>query len=152
MSRLSKGNLLPLEAPRRWADLGPTAINKGQCPVRDVLDHIGDKWTALIVITLGPSPCRFSALHRAIPDISKRMLTQSLRNLEQDGLLSRHVFPTKPPAVEYRLTAMGQSFLRHLEGLIVWAEENHPAIREARLRFAAANDGEDSREPALLPG
>lgn len=141
MSRLSKGNLLPqTAAPTPWASLGPASINQGQCPVRDVLDHIGDKWTALIVLTLGSSPSRFSALHRAVPDISKRMLTQSLRNLERDGLLSRHVFPTKPPAVEYRLTPMGQSFLRHLESLVAWAEENHPAVREARLRFETAND------------
>jgi len=69
-----------------------------QCPVRDVLDRIGDKWSTLILSTLAASPHRFSAVQRAIPDISKRMLTQTFRDLERDGLIARTVFPTKEPS------------------------------------------------------
>jgi DNA-binding HxlR family transcriptional regulator len=78
-----------------------------QCPVRDVLDRIGDKWSTLILVTLANGPHRFSAVQHAIPDISKRMLTQTFRDLERDGLIARTVFPTRPPSVEYRLTPLG---------------------------------------------
>lgn len=106
-----------------------------QCPVRDVLDRIGDKWSTLIVMTLATGPHRFSAILRAIPDISKRMLTQTLRTLERDGLIARTVFPTKPPSVEYRLTPLGTTILEPLEALIQWANRSHGKIREARLAF-----------------
>ena len=79
--------------------------------MRDVLDRIGDKWSTLILSTLARGPQRFSAVRRAIPDISKRMLTQTFRDLERDGLITRTVFPTKPPSVEYRLTPLGESIL-----------------------------------------
>jgi DNA-binding HxlR family transcriptional regulator len=81
------------------------------CPVRNLLDHIAAKWTTLILVELAEGPRRFNALSRALPDISKRMLTQSLRDLERDGLIAREVFPTKPPSVEYRLTPLGLSLL-----------------------------------------
>src|ERR1700748_1857030 len=81
------------------------------CPVRDVLDCIGDKWSILLVMTLATRPQRFGELGRAIRDISKRMLTQTLRDLERDGLIPRHVFPTKPPSVEYCLSPRDQSLL-----------------------------------------
>lgn len=118
----------------QWQDFG---LDPAQCPVRDVLDRIGDKWTTLILIILGIKPHRFSDIRRAIPDISKRMLTQSLRNLERDGMVTRHVFPTKPPSVEYRLSALGISVLEPLAGLVKWAEGNHSAIRDAREQFDA---------------
>ena len=82
------------------------------CPVRGVLDRLGDKWTTLIVVVLSQRPHRFSEIRRAVPDISKRMLTQTLRDLERDGMILRRVFPTKPPSVEYRLTELGESLLR----------------------------------------
>lgn len=109
-----------------------------QCPVRDVLDRIGDKWSTLILGTLAAGPHRFSAVQRAIPDISKRMLTQTLRDLERDGLIARTVFPTKPPSVEYRLTPLGETILEPLAVLIRWADGSHAAIRAARLVFDAA--------------
>lgn len=112
-------------------------LDPARCPVRDVLAHLGSKWTTLIVIALATEPRRFSALQRAVPDISKRMLTQTLRDLERDGLLSRHVFPTKPPSVEYCLTTLGQSLLDPVAYLFAWAERNHDDIKEARLRFDA---------------
>src|SRR4051794_16997449 len=106
-----------------------------KCPVRDVLDQIGDKWSTLILLILGERSHRFGELRRAVPDISQRMLTQTLRDLQRDGLISRHVHPTVPPSVEYRLTPLGQSFLGPLEGLVQWAETHFGAIKMARDHF-----------------
>jgi len=105
------------------------------CPVRDVLDQIGDKWSTLFIGILGERPHRFGELRRAVPDISQRMLTQTLRDLQRDGLVSRHVYPTVPPSVEYSLTPLGRSLLEPLDGLIRWAKAHHGAIRQARADF-----------------
>ena len=105
------------------------------CPVRDVLDRIGDKWSMLMIMALAMRPHRFSELHRAVHDISKRMLTQTLRDLERDGLITRHVFPTKPPSVEYRLAPLGLSLLDPMAGLVEWADRCHGDIHAARARF-----------------
>jgi DNA-binding HxlR family transcriptional regulator len=110
------------------------------CPVRDVLDRIGDKWSMLMIMALAMRPQRFSELHRAIRDISKRMLTQTLRDLERDGLITRHVFPTKPPSVEYRLAPLGQSLLDPMAGLIDWADRCYGDIHAARARFDGTPD------------
>ncbi|MFC0691401.1 winged helix-turn-helix transcriptional regulator [Paraburkholderia humisilvae] len=109
------------------------------CAVRDVLDRIGDKWSMLMIMELATRSQRFSALHRAIPDISKRMLTQTLRDLERDGLVTRHVFPTKPPSVEYRLAPLGQSLLDPMAALIDWADRRYSDIHAARVRFDGAH-------------
>ena len=116
------------------------SFDASACPVRNVLDRVGDKWTLLALIALASRPQRFSELHRAIPDISKRMLTQTLRELERDGLADRQVFPTKPPKVRYSLSPLGLSVLKPLAALVGWAEDSYPAIREARQRFDAAAD------------
>ncbi|MGD9864271.1 MAG: winged helix-turn-helix transcriptional regulator [Pseudodonghicola sp.] len=116
-----------------WKATGPDI---GDCPVRHVLDHIAAKWTTLILLELERGPARFNAIGRALPDISKRMLTQSLRDLERDGLIARQVFPTKPPSVEYRLTEMGRSLLAPLAALIDWAERHADPIAEARRLYA----------------
>lgn len=113
-------------------------LDPALCPVRDVLDRMGDKWTTLILIALAAAPRRFSMLYRTVPDISKRMLTQTLRDLERDGMITRHVFPTKPPSVEYRLSPLGRSMLDPLAALVEWAERNHSDIQRARTRFDAA--------------
>ena len=118
-----------------WRDRGCDAAG---CPVRNVLDRIGDKWTLLALVALAARPHRFSELHRAIPDISKRMLTQTLRELERDGMAEREVFPTKPPSVRYSLSPLGRSVLTPLAGLVAWAEDSYPAVRAARARFDAA--------------
>jgi DNA-binding HxlR family transcriptional regulator len=110
-------------------------ITSGACPVRDVIDHLGDKWSTLLIMVLAQGPQRFNAIKRAVPDISQRMLTQTLRDLQRDGLITRHVFPTQPPSVEYRLSEMGQSLLEPLSVLVAWAEGNHAAIREARTVY-----------------
>jgi DNA-binding HxlR family transcriptional regulator len=121
-----------VEMFRNWKAL---PLDPAACPVRDVLDRIGDKWSTLIVITLTERPYRFGELRRSVPDISQRMLAQTLRDLQRDGLVSRHVFPTQPPSVEYRLTPLGRSLIGSLAGLIRWAAEHHGAIREARRDF-----------------
>jgi len=106
-----------------------------KCPVRDVLDRIGDKWSTLILVTLANGPHRFSGVQRAIPDISKRMLTQTFRDLERDGLIARTVFPTRPPSVEYRLAPLGETILEPLTVLVRWADRSHTAIKNARLAY-----------------
>ncbi len=123
---------------QRFDACGGAAFERSNCPVRDVLDLVADKWTTLVLFALTGAPRRFSALQRAIPDISKRMLTQTLRDLERDGLITRHVFPTKPPSVEYRLSELGTSSLASLAALVDWATDNHAAIREARARYDGA--------------
>ena len=114
------------------------SVEPVHCPVRDVLDRIGDKWSILMIMTLAAGPQRFSALHRAIRDISKRMLTQTLRDLERDGLITRHVFATKPPSVEYRLSPLGHSLLEPMASLVDWADTRYTDIHDARARFDSA--------------
>lgn len=121
----------------RFTDWRAWAFDPARCPVRDVLSHLGDKWSVLILIALAAQPRRFSEIKRSVPDISKRMLTQTLRDLERDGLLTRQVFPTKPPSVEYRLTPSGESLLDPLAALVAWAEQTHDEIRHARTNFDA---------------
>tara|TARA_R110002124_G_scaffold63350_13_gene173076 strand:+ start:9984 stop:10385 length:402 start_codon:yes stop_codon:yes gene_type:complete len=107
----------------------------GDCPVRGVLDKISDKWSMLLVMTLASGPQRFNQLRRELPDISQKMLTQTLRSLQRDGMVARQVFDTKPPSVEYRLTPLGQSIIVPFGHLIEWAGENHKRIDQARLSF-----------------
>jgi DNA-binding HxlR family transcriptional regulator len=111
------------------------AFDASRCPVRDVLAHIGDKWATLILLTLGERPARFGALRRALPDISQRMLTQTLRDLQRDGLIRRKVFATVPPSVEYSLTPLGLSLIAPIVALVQWADEHHAAIVRARRAF-----------------
>jgi DNA-binding HxlR family transcriptional regulator len=92
----------------------------------------------LVMLFLDTGTLRFSALGRAIPDISQRMLSQTLRRLEEDGLLTREVFPTIPPKVEYSLTELGRSLLEPLRSMMSWADKNHELIRAARQRAAMA--------------
>lgn len=109
------------------------------CPVRSVISHIGDKWSTLLLARLTEKPCRFGELRRSIPDISQRMLTQTLRDLQRDGYVDRTVFPTKPPSVEYRLTELGQALVISLQHLVDFAFANHALVEEARSRFDAEN-------------
>lgn len=106
--------------------------NWTRCPIRDVLDRIGDRWSLLVLICLREGTLRFSELRREVGDISQRMLSQTVRRLEEDGLVSRRVFPTVPPRVDYSLTPLGHSLLVPLDGLVAWAETNRPAIHAAR--------------------
>lgn len=134
------------DTPTAVDDWKLTELEAVNCPVRDVLDRVGDKWSVLIVSYLSQGPQRFSALAREVPDISKRMLTETLRNLERDGLLTRTVFPTKPPSVTYELTAVGRELITVLVPLIRWADQRHPTIRTAR----AAYDNAQTAEPVKV--
>lgn len=102
------------------------------CPIRDVLDRIGDQWSFLVMDTLASGTQRFNELMRAIGDISKQMLSRTLKRLQEDGLVRRTLYAEVPPRVEYELTALGRSFLVPMKGLIAWADEHHPTVRESR--------------------
>ncbi len=108
--------------------------------ISELLSRIGDKWTVLVVQTLGEGPRRFGELRREIPSVSQRMLTLTLRNLERDGLVSRTVTPTIPPRVDYELTELGQSLQKPISGLATWALENVEAIHGAQARFDAERE------------
>jgi DNA-binding HxlR family transcriptional regulator len=108
--------------------------------VSEVLARVGDKWTVLVVSVLGDGPKRFNEVRRALGSISQRMLTLTLRGLERDGLVTRTVFPTIPPRVDYELTRLGRSLLEPVERLGTWARQNRPAIADARRRFDASAD------------
>lgn len=110
------------------------------CPVRQVLDRIGDKWSTLMLLSLSERPYRFGELRRLIPDISQRMLTQTLRDLQRNGLILRTVFPTQPPSVEYRLTPLGESLLEPLQALVRWAENHYGRIQSARQHYDGKAD------------
>jgi DNA-binding HxlR family transcriptional regulator len=114
---------------RSQADFAPL------CPIRDVLDRLGDRWTLLVLMELQKGTLRFSALKKQISDISPRMLAQTVRQLEYDGLVRRTIYPTIPPKVEYALTPLGVSMLKPVGALIEWASENHNAVRAARAAY-----------------
>ena len=100
-----------------------------------VLDRVGDKWSVLVVVMLGRGPKRFNELRRSIASISQRMLTLTLRGLERDGLVTRTMFLTIPPRVDYELTKLGRSLLLPVGALSKWARENHAKIVAARRDF-----------------
>jgi len=108
----------------------------GDCrAISDVLARVGDKWSVLVVSRLGEGPLRFNELRRSIGGISQRMLTLTLRGLERDGLVTRTVFPTIPPRVDYALTALGRDLLVPVSALGAWAIRNQPKIARAREQF-----------------
>src|SRR5436305_13691250 len=108
--------------------------------ISTLLSRIGDKWTVLVVTTLGEGPRRFNELRREIPSVSQRMLTLTLRNLWRDGLVKRTVTPLIPPRVDYELTELGQSLQKPICGLASWAMGNVGAIHEAQRRFDSEHD------------
>ena len=129
-ARPSSSNLV--SAAKRAAIVEP-------CPIRDVLDRIGDQWSLLVLQALAARLMRFGEINRAIGDISKQMLSRTLKRLEQDGFVKRTLFAEIPPRVEYELTELGRSFLAPLEALVAWADANHQSICNARRDYA---DGE----------
>lgn len=117
------------------ADKQKDEIFVRDCPIRNILSRISDKWSILVIFTLEQTAVmRFGELQRAIPDISQKMLTVTLRTLEQDGIVNRRVYAQIPPKVEYSLTSRGQSLLPRLNALIDWAKEQMDAIMEDRAR------------------
>lgn len=106
------------------------------CPIRNVLSRVGDKWSMLVLFTLENNDSqRFEELQRNIPDISQKMLTATLKMLEGDGLIHREVFPEIPPRVEYSLTEKGKSLLPLIDNLLSWASENMEDIIESRKQY-----------------
>lgn len=116
--------------------MSPRNTDHTEClAVREVLNRVGDKWSVLVVVLLGEGPQRFSDLRRNIEGISQRMLTLTLRALERDGLVTRTVFPTVPPSVEYSLTLLGRTLLEPVCALAEWARKSREQIQSARDRF-----------------
>ncbi|TKT80394.1 helix-turn-helix domain-containing protein [Aquamicrobium sp. LC103] len=103
--------------------------------VSDVLSRIGDKWTVLVVEFLGGGPLRFNELRKMIGNISQKMLTTTLRGLERDGFVTRTVYPTIPPRVDYELTDLGRDLLVPVRALGEWARQNAGRINAARAKF-----------------
>ena len=110
------------------------SVLKPQCPSRIVLDRIADKWTALIIQVLANGTRRYAALQREIGGISQKMLTQTLRSLERDGLVLRKVHPVVPPKVEYSLTRLGRTLIDPLNALCRWSERHLPELQANRTR------------------
>lgn len=110
--------------------------------VRDAMQRIGEKWTILVVGTLGAGAMRFNGLKRAVEGISQRMLTLTLRDLERDGLVTRTVYPTVPPQVEYALTPLGQSLFEPMMSIARWADQHRDSVESARATYDAARKAE----------
>ena len=106
--------------------------------VSDILQRVGDKWTVLVVSRLGDGPMRFNELRHIVGGISQKMLTTTLRGLERDGFVTRTVFPTIPPRVDYELTELGHELLVPVNALGEWARKNTARVTEARMKFDAA--------------
>jgi len=113
----------------------PPDVYDAGCPTRKILDLIADKWATLLIGLLEERPQRFAALRRRIGGISQKMLTQTLRNLERDGLVRRTVYAEVPPRVEYALTPLGQTLREPIAALIRWAEDHIEAVTAAQQRY-----------------
>jgi DNA-binding HxlR family transcriptional regulator len=121
--------------------LPPKSDQGGDCrEVASILARVGDKWSVFVIMMLGDGPKRFNEIKRMIGGISQRMLTLTLRGLERDGLVSRTVFPTIPPRVDYELTELGRGLWKPVEALGRWAMEHQPEILGARTRFDRRKD------------
>jgi DNA-binding HxlR family transcriptional regulator len=115
----------------------PPSVLEPQCPSRLVLDRIADKWTALVIQILASGTMRYAELQRAIGGISQKMLTQTLRSLERDGLVRRIVHPVVPPKVEYSLTRLGRTLIEPLHALCRWSEKHLAELQANRARAKA---------------
>jgi DNA-binding HxlR family transcriptional regulator len=139
----TRGGLSHAELFSQIAKNGVESVTQTCRPVTDILSRVGDKWSVMIVMLLGPGPKRFNEIRRAINGISQRMLTLTLRGLERDGLVTRTVTPTIPPRVDYELTELGQSLRCPIDALGEWAFANREKIDAARARFDEAADRSD---------
>jgi len=130
-----------METPSKVGPLDPAAICKSSDPmaVRELLTKIGDKWTIFVILSLDllGGRARFSEFERAVPGISQRMLSSTLKNLDRDGMVVRELFAEVPPRVEYEITNLGRSLLRPTQGLVDWAKANWEQVREAQSRYDA---------------
>lgn len=122
-----------------------SSVFSAHCPAQQALERIADKWTALVIYRLEAGPKRSSELQREIGGISSKMLTQTLRSLERDGLVRREVFPVVPPKVEYSLTPLGRTLTEPLKAICRWAEANMPKVEAARRAFEAREGRDQER-------
>ena len=121
--------------------LPPNAHLDSDCRgVASILARVGDKWSVFVIMLLGNGPRRFNEIKRMVGGISQRMLTLTLRGLERDGLVTRTVFPTIPPRVDYELTELGHGLWQPVEALGKWAMEHQTEIRDARAKFDGRNE------------
>lgn len=120
------------------------------CPIRDVLDRIGDQWSLLVLETLSVRTYRFNELSKAIGDISRQMLSRTLKKLEADGFVQRTLFAEVPPRVDYTLTELGRSFLVPMKALVQWADVNHLDITKSRIAFRAREDVQTEAQNAQV--
>jgi DNA-binding HxlR family transcriptional regulator len=133
----------------------PWDVFDSQCPTRQVLDRIADKWTVLAIRRLADGTLRFSQLRRAINGISQKALTATLRGLERDGIVKRRIYASVPPRVEYSLTDLGRSLVKLVAGICTWAEAHIEEVQKAREIFdrpdRSSADTEDVAVPAHDP-
>ena len=119
--------------------MGDTAVREDElriaAPHRELLDQVLDKWSLSVLNELCERPSRFNALRRAIPGVTQKSLTATLRRLERNGVVQRRVISTRPVSVEYRITALGKTLRAPVDALIAWADEQLPAIERARIAF-----------------
>ncbi|MFJ9433031.1 winged helix-turn-helix transcriptional regulator [Streptomyces sp. NPDC101490] len=111
-------------------------------PHRELLDQVLDKWSLSVLNELCERPCRFNELRRAVPRVTQKSLTATLRRLERNGVVEREVLATRPVAVRYRITPLGKTLREPVDVLLAWASEHLPAVTRARETFDAREDGE----------
>jgi len=126
-------------AQRRAAARADYDAFLAECPARQLLDRISDKWVSLLLVALADGPLRYSDLSRKVAGVSQKMLTQTLRGLERDGLVTRAVTPSVPVRVDYELTALGRSLLPVMRAIKDWAEDNMPEVAAARSAYDREN-------------
>jgi DNA-binding HxlR family transcriptional regulator len=126
----------------------PWNVFSSHCPTRQVLDRIADKWTVLVIRRLSGGTLRFAELRRAVDGISQKVLTNTLRGLERDGLVSRRIYASVPPRVEYSLTGLGRSLCELVAGVCGWAETNIESVQEARAAYDRASREDRTGAPA----
>jgi DNA-binding HxlR family transcriptional regulator len=120
--------------------------------ITEMLGQVGDKWTVRVVGSLGDRPLRFTEIRKKVGGISQKMLTSTLRALERDGFITRTVYPTIPPKVEYTLTELGCELLVPVRALTQWVLDNQPRIDAARAKFEASGEGSPAAKPARVRG
>jgi DNA-binding HxlR family transcriptional regulator len=120
----------------------PVCLLDADCPLRQIFDIIGNRWTSVVLFVLDDHVMRYSDLQRQIPDVSKKMLTQTLRSLEHDGLVRRTVYPVVPPKTEYRLTPLGVRMREPIVGLAKWGKAH-----QKELKSIGARRNEQRRDP-----
>ena len=136
----------PMETKDRTA-----RVHTAACPARRTLELLSDKWTPLVLYVLADGAHRFNELQRRCDGISRKMLTQTLRGLQGDGLVHRTVYPAVPPHTEYNLTHLGESLMTPLAGLCAWGAQHLPQIDAARRAAAVADNTEEKRVLETVP-